>query len=683
MNFLNPLFLFGLAAAAIPILIHLFTRRRPREVRFPSLAFLTEVQQSEIRRLKLKQWLLLLLRTLAVACLAMAMARPALRGTAGTGGAAATTVVVLLDRSGSMGAGTREGTLFASARRAVEDVLASLGPGDEVLLVPYDRAPAPIAPRPVGDLGRVRGTLQALQASASSTDHAAALETAARALAESHALNRELVWLSDFQAAGFGGGDSLPASLRSDAWERGRIYLVPFGTPNRANVALAEAALSPSETGGALDVGARAFDAVPGDLAVEVRDAGDEATIGRGFLAMPERGPGGAILPLDRVPARGALVTIPDDALALDNQRWVAAGREGSLRVVLREDGAPSALRLALEAGSPASGLIVNVADGSALPRAILEADVVVLNDVERMGPAETQAVIDFHRAGGALLLVAGTRADAAYWNESLLPATGLGSLGAPANAAAGGAWRLMRAAADHPVLAGFPPRPGEALSSARFHTVRAFTAGPAARTLLEFDRAHPALVEGRHALALVAPLAPEASDFAVSGAFLPLVHQAVKVLGRGTAAPSLVPGERFRTPATTGAWRIADTEDREIASELVTDEGATHLESAPLERPGLYRVEQGGALRATFAVNADAAESDLRPRDVQALARAFGDGRARVLQPGPDLARRVREARYGRELWSWFLVAAIVLLVAETVIGRPGPGGIAKDKAA
>ena len=41
MSFLNPLFLLGLAAAAIPILIHLLTRRRPREVMFPSLEFLS------------------------------------------------------------------------------------------------------------------------------------------------------------------------------------------------------------------------------------------------------------------------------------------------------------------------------------------------------------------------------------------------------------------------------------------------------------------------------------------------------------------------------------------------------------------------------------------------------------------------------------------------------------------
>ena len=54
MSFLNPFFLFGLAAAAIPILIHLFTRRRPRERPFSSLEFLSEVNQSEIRRLRLK-----------------------------------------------------------------------------------------------------------------------------------------------------------------------------------------------------------------------------------------------------------------------------------------------------------------------------------------------------------------------------------------------------------------------------------------------------------------------------------------------------------------------------------------------------------------------------------------------------------------------------------------------------
>ena len=52
---------------------------------------------------------------------------------------------------------------------------------------------------------------------------------------------------------------------------------------------------------------------------------------------------------------------------------------------------------------------------------------------------------------------------------------------------------------------------------------------------------------------------------------------------------------------------------------------------------------------------------------------RAFPAGRARILAPGADLARRVREARYGRELWSWFVGLALALLAAESVVGRWG----------
>jgi hypothetical protein len=186
-------------------------------------------------------------------------------------------------------------------------------------------------------------------------------------------------------------------------------------------------------------------------------------------------------------------------------------------------------------------------------------------------------------------------------------------------------------------------------------------------------------MVESRAALAFMAPLDAESSDFPVSGAFLPLLHQAVKVLGRGTAAGSLKPGERYSAPAGTGAWRIIDEAGREISVELVTAEGATRILSAPLEQPGLYRVFQGAAARASFAVNPDPRESDLTSIPEATLTSWFRAGHVTILRPGGDLERRVREARYGRELWSWFVFMALACLLAETVLGRfglPGVGG-------
>ena len=685
MSFLNPLFLFGLAAAAVPILIHLFTRKRPREMAFPSLEFLSEVNRSEIRRLRLRQWLLLLLRTLAVAALALAISRPALRGTAGLMRGASTTVVALVDRSGSMGATAAGGTLLTEARRAVEGLLATLGPEDDLLLVPYDQGPHPVSARPLADLGRLRAEAQALVTTARATDHVRALELAARALAESHALNRELFWLSDFQSTGFGAAPgAAPGAIAAPAgpWSQARVYLMPLAPVSRANVGLSDASLAPTESGTALSVSAVAHGARPGDLSVAVRDLDDDAELGRGYLSLPQDGESATLLPLARLPERGGVAMVPEDALPLDNRRVFAAGRAGTVHVLVREDGPASPLRLALEAGSPASGIAVTPVDAGSLVARIGEADVVVVNDLPRLGPIEQQAILDFHRGGGGLFVVLGGRADRGFWNGSLLAELGVGALGPLEPAAAGASWRLRRAVAGHPVLAGFPARPGEPLSSGSFRAIPVLApraaaapgrAASPARVLLEYDRTRPALVETPHALILAAALDPATTDFVVSGAFLPLLHQCVKVLARGTAAGSLEPGDRYSAPAGTGAWRIEDQDGREVPSELVSETGATRLTSAALERPGLYRVMRGGTPHTTFAVNPSVRESDLTPVPEAALVRAFPPGRAQVLRPGADLARRVREARYGRELWGWFVVAALILLVTEMIVARWG----------
>src|SRR5512141_212365 len=99
MTFLNPFVLFGLVAAAIPVILHLLNLRKLRTIEFSTLAFLKELQQTKIRRLKLRQLLLLIVRTLLVICIIFAFARPALRGTilGGIGSQAHSTVVYILD----------------------------------------------------------------------------------------------------------------------------------------------------------------------------------------------------------------------------------------------------------------------------------------------------------------------------------------------------------------------------------------------------------------------------------------------------------------------------------------------------------------------------------------------------------------------------------------------------------
>ena len=118
MTFLHPLALAGLAAAAIPALLHLLERRVPPEADFPPLRYLSEAERQNARRLKLRHVLLLILRTALIVLIVLAAARP-IFPTHASGGSLhePTAVAVILDNSLSSG-------LVADGRPALERLKA-------------------------------------------------------------------------------------------------------------------------------------------------------------------------------------------------------------------------------------------------------------------------------------------------------------------------------------------------------------------------------------------------------------------------------------------------------------------------------------------------------------------------------------------------------------------------------
>ncbi len=103
MIFLNSILLFGTAAAAVPIIIHLLNKRKVQHVTWAAMRFLREAIEQNQRRLRIEDLLLLLLRCLLLILLALTLARPAVRGAAASG-RGATTAVVIVDSSYSMSA---------------------------------------------------------------------------------------------------------------------------------------------------------------------------------------------------------------------------------------------------------------------------------------------------------------------------------------------------------------------------------------------------------------------------------------------------------------------------------------------------------------------------------------------------------------------------------------------------
>ncbi len=137
MTFLNPTILFGLIAASIPVIIHLLNLKKLKKIEFSTIAFLKELQQSKIRRVKLKQWLLLALRTLIILFIVTAFARPTLQNVSllGTASAAKSSTVFILDNTFSMSAVTDKGSYLNQAKQIIKEILDESQTGDEFAVI--------------------------------------------------------------------------------------------------------------------------------------------------------------------------------------------------------------------------------------------------------------------------------------------------------------------------------------------------------------------------------------------------------------------------------------------------------------------------------------------------------------------------------------------------------------------
>jgi len=136
MHFLNPLYLLGLVAASIPVIIHLLVLRKNKTIEFSSIRFLKELQKTEIRRLKLKQILLLILRTLIIVFLVLSFARPVVKSNFPLLKTYSNvSAIVILDNSISMDVSDEFGNRFRQSKSIVNHLISNLKDGDELSVI--------------------------------------------------------------------------------------------------------------------------------------------------------------------------------------------------------------------------------------------------------------------------------------------------------------------------------------------------------------------------------------------------------------------------------------------------------------------------------------------------------------------------------------------------------------------
>ncbi len=210
MTFLHPVALVGLAAAAIPALLHLLERRVPPEAEFPPLRYLSEAERQSARRLKLRHLLLLILRTAVIVLIVLAAARP-LFPTQASGGSLhePTALAVILDNSASSGLVVDGRPVLDRLKAVARGSLARAAASDRLWLVLADgvaRAGTPDA---------LVATVDSAGVSARRLDLTAAVRAAARLVDAEPLPAREVHVVSDLQRTALGPGRAgVPRGVR-------------------------------------------------------------------------------------------------------------------------------------------------------------------------------------------------------------------------------------------------------------------------------------------------------------------------------------------------------------------------------------------------------------------------------------------------------------------------------------
>lgn len=703
MSFLAPLFLVGLAALAVPILIHLTQKERKAVVEFPSLMFLRKIPYESVQRRRIRDWFLLALRLAAIALIVAAFSRPFVRDSAiaATQGGARD-IVVLLDRSYSMG----YGNTWSTAQRLAGEAIGDATPADRISLVLFADA-AEVALRSTPDRSRAVAEITAASPGSGSTRFGPALKLAGSLLAESLLPRQEVIVVSDFQRAGWQPDDTLRMPGGTT------IRAVPVGGADGASLALTPVALlrSPVDraqgprgpgqpervtvTAGVLNRTATPATDVPIALDVDGRVVQElKISAGPNQSATISFAPLTITTPNTRAVVRLGTPGQPVDALPRDNVFNFVITPSAPVPVMAVSHSAADAmlyLSRALAIGDAprfeASMQSPEALAGDAMNRA----RVMLLNDVA-VSDAVAAKLMAFVEGGGGLLVALGPRASWPASRAQWLPV----SIGQTVDRTRGAPARLSGMEFGHAVFEPFrAPRSGD-FSTARFYSYRSLSAAKDASVLARFDTGEPALVEraaGRgRVLVYASTLDLNWNDLALKPMFLPFVHQIGRHLSGFKEQPAwltigqvldidaaeVAAGATSGSAARRAGGRTILTpagQRRDLPAPVVATPGGTAPPVTALEltEQGFYEVRGSGREPGPLIVaasNVAIAESNLDRIDPQELVAAVtGNGTTGSTSGDDVLPDEAQEL--AQRVWWYLLFAGILLLIAETALAH------------
>jgi hypothetical protein len=702
LTFLNPAFLWGGLAASIPVIIHLINRRRARVVQFPTVKFVLRSERRVARKYRVKQWLLLALRTLILFLLTTALAEPVLQPNIGDVAEInqARAVVVILDNSMSMAYQRAGVTSWELAKEASELVLQEIRPQDHAVVLPLILSGEP----PQALSSDRAGLMQQVGEIASTYEPAGFVLPFQRAYAllkSSDAPKKEIIVITDHTRTPWVGFEPATLKVIDPQVQVTVIAVGPTSTPSNTTVQEVRvdqravvAGVRTKLTASLINYGTEDRKQVPVALVVDGR------TLDQRLLDLPKGSRTDVTFDVtfDQPGHPQATIKLAADDLPVDDLFYFSIPVKKALQVLLI-DGDPRTTLVASETfylmnalnperayrAAPIQPRVVPVEE---VERVRLgEFDVIVLANVRNPSADLRARLTDFTNQGGGLWWFLGHQVDPALYNQNLfdtsvrlLPAR----LGPPLDRTDAQATVLQSLDAGHPVLKPLIERGLDTLAGVhvrRLFTTETASLPPTTHILLALPDGRPLLLEGAAGQGRVLLYTSTAdvgwNELAVTTVYLPLMQTGVGYLARHEAEPRFATEVRLPQPILVQLSdqqkeaRVTMTDPQGKETRLFPQEqnGQMQTTSSETRLPGFYHLRIGQE-SGVVAVNTPLDESDMTPIHLHDLGEKF---------PGISLAfvewERGRPVRPPQvepmSMAGWFLIGLLALMLVEGVFAN------------
>jgi uncharacterized membrane protein len=654
--------LAGLLALAVPYIIHLMFRQKPREFKMGSVRFLREIMEKHRNRKKILRWLLMALRMACIALIALMFARPFFNELSKTDGDERL-VVILIDKSASMQLLDDGVSLTSEAVTQAKEIIRSAEDNTKFEIAFFDHQVHPLTGETddsKGNASQPATTSQLLnelavpEASYSATDYAAAFRWAHDICASSKSDLRQLHVFTDLQQSGLAWSnvEPMPDSVKVNVHDLGRDLpnniAITRSTPSRLVVRPGD---STTVEVALLNSGPFALDEVPVKLDIK----NDTRTVHKHEKVKLEPGSVERIefeLPKLEIGLWEGSVTVETiDDLSFDNLRHVAILAKPQYRVLVVDDDdeegflsethhLQTALRLAPAGKSYEESPYAVVADS--IGRSFEDFDVIVLANVQSVAIQDATRLKKFVNAGGGLVVFGGEKVTAAGYealqDNGMIPGKLL-----DVEEAIDLPWRIATWNKDNSIFAPFnDPQHGD-LRQLAFRGLIKMQPSTDANVVARFRDEIPFVItqsigeQGGGVVWVTTSCGSRWSNWTQSGMYLPIVHQMLGHLtGLNTGGP---------------------------LQEALLDTNSEQLESRV---PGVFR-----SGKATQVVNVSPRESETERCSVEDFASRFelnigdqeiGVPAARLRRASFSSALDVRQ----NEIWHWILFALVTLGAVE-----------------